>query len=205
MDGMQKMKSESGEEIFTMPSTLKEANHVDPLRELLVEELLDLLHAEGQLVQALPKMADAAHHPKLKEAFLKHLEQTGGHVERLKSAFEMLGEEPQPKPCKAMMGLVEEGKETIAGGEEKQEMVADLGLIAAAQRVEHYEIAGYGSARRLARQIGERDIATLLGHTLGEEESADFLLTELTKPLMQEASSENGSESKSARPRKQKA
>src|SRR6202011_4840973 len=111
-----------------MQDTLKESSHTNPLKELLVEELRDLLHAEGQLVQALPKMAEAAHHPRLKEAFLKHLKQTGGHVERLKNAFELLGEEAQPKACKAMMGLIEEGKETIKEGEEKQEIIADLSL-----------------------------------------------------------------------------
>ena len=96
-----------------MSVTLKtESNHINPLQELLVEELRDLLHAEGQLVAALPKMAEAAHHPKLQEAFLKHLQQTEGHIERLKTAFELLGEKAQPKPCKAMMGLVEEGQET---------------------------------------------------------------------------------------------
>ncbi len=158
------------------------------LRDLLVEELQDLLHAEGQLVAALPKMAAAAHHPKLKEAFEKHLQQTEGHVQRLKKAFESLGESAQPKPCKAMMGLIEEGQETIEEGTEKEELAADLSLITAAQKVEHYEISGYGTARSLARQIGERDVATLLSHTLGEEESTDYLLTELAKPLLQQAS-----------------
>ncbi len=179
---------------------------MNPLKELLVEELRDLLHAEGQLVAALPKMAQAAHHPKLKEAFMKHLKQTEGHVERLKEALELLGEKAQPKPCKAMIGLIEEGKETIEEGKEKTEIAADLGLIAAAQKVEHYEISGYGSARNLARQIGERDVVTLLAHTLGEEETADSGLTELSKPLMQQASSEEaGAESKTVRARKQKA
>src|ERR1700730_1992850 len=189
-----------------MSGTLNtESNHMNPLKELLVEELRDLLHAEGQLVAALPKMAEAAHHPKLKEAFLKHLQQTEGHVERLKAAFELLGEKAQPKPCKAMMGLVEEGQETIEEGEGKQEILADLGLIGAAKKVEDYEISGYGTARSLARQIGERDVATLLAYTLGDEESSDFLLTELSKPLMQQASSEEaGIESKTGRPRKQK-
>jgi Mn-containing catalase len=178
---------------------------MNPLKELLVEELQDLLHAEGQLVAALPKMAEAAHHPKLKEAFLKHFHQTEGHMERLKTAFDLLGEKAQPKPCKAMMGLVEEGQETIEEGEDKQEFAADLALIAAAQKVEHYEISGYGTARSLARQIGERDVATLLAHTLGQEESSDFLLTELAKPLLQQASSEEaGAESKTPRTRKQK-
>lgn len=170
------------------PST--ESNHVSPLKDLLIEELRDLLHAEGQLVAALPKMAEAAHHPKLKEAFLKHLRQTEGHVTRLKSAFELMGEKAQPRPCKAMVGLVEEGKETIEEGHDKEEFTADLGLIAAAQRVEHYEISGYGTARTLARQIGEREVAILLSHTLGEEESSDYLLTQLAKPIMQEASSD---------------
>lgn len=157
------------------------------LKELLIEELQDLLHAETQLTKALPEMASAAHHPKLKEAFEKHLAQTEGHVERLKEAFKLLGEKAQPKPCKAMMGLVEEGKETIEEGKNKQPLAADLALITAAQKVEHYEISGYGTLRILARQIGAVDVFTLLSHTLGEEESADFLLTDISKPLMQQA------------------
>jgi Mn-containing catalase len=161
------------------------------LRELLVEELQDLLHAEGQLVAALPKMAAAAHQPKLRECFEKHLLQTEGHVERLKQVFDLLGEKAQPKPCKAMKGLVEEGEETIAEGKQKEPLASDLALITAAQKVEHYEISGYGTARSLARQIGERDVATLLSHTLGEEESADYLLTEVAKPLIQQATLED--------------
>jgi ferritin-like metal-binding protein YciE len=157
------------------------------LKELLVEELQDLLHAESQLVGALPKMANAAHHPKLKEAFEKHLHQTETHVERLKHAFELLGEKAQPKPCKAMMGLVEEGSETIQEGADKEPLAADLALITAAQKVEHYEISGYGTVRSLARQIGEMEVAELLSHTLGEEETTDFLLTTLSKPLLQQA------------------
>ena len=166
---------------------------MEMLREVLVESLQDLLHAEMQLVQALPKMAEAASHPKLKEAFEKHLEQTEGHVERLKSAFEILGEKAEPKPCKGMLGLIEEGKEVISENEDKEELAADLCLIAAAQKVEHYEISGYGTARSLARQIGERDVATLLSHTLGEEESSDYLLTEVSKPILQDATLEDES------------
>jgi len=162
------------------------------LKELLVEQLQDLLHAEGQLTGALPKMAEAAHHPKLKEAFEKHFLQTEGHVERLRRVFEMLGEQPQTKPCKAMMGLIEEGKETIQEGTEKEPIAADLALIAAAQRVEHYEIACYGTVRGLARQLGEFDSARLLSHTLGEEESSDFLLTAIAAPLIQQAAIEDG-------------
>lgn len=161
------------------------------LKELLVEELQDLLHAESQLLAALPKMAKAAHNPKLREAFEKHLIQTEGQVERLQKVFSLLGEEAEPKPCKAMAGLVQEGQETIEEGEEKEELAADLALITAAQKVEHYEISGYGTVRALARQLGYFDVATLLSHTLGEEESADYLLTALAKPLMQQALAED--------------
>jgi Mn-containing catalase len=157
------------------------------VRELLVEELQDLLHAEGQLLNALPKMAKAAHNPKLREAFEKHLVQTEVQIDRLHKVFELLGADASPKPCRAMMGLVEEGQETIEEGSAKEELAADLALITAAQKVEHYEISGYGTVRALARQIGEYDAATLLSHTLGEEESTDFLLTEIAKPLLQEA------------------
>jgi len=157
------------------------------LKELLVEQLQDLLHAETQLTGALPKMVEAAHHHKLKEAFEKHLVQTEAHVERLQNAFGLLGEQAAPKPCKAMMGLIEEGKETIEEGRQKGPLAADLALIAAAQRVEHYEIAAYGTAKCLARQIGEVDCARLLSHTLGEEESTDFLLSAISDPLIQQA------------------
>ncbi len=161
------------------------------LKELLVEELQDLLHAELQLTKALPQMAEAAHNPKLKEGFQKHLIQTEQHVERLKMAFQHLGEKAEPKPCKAMMGLIEEGKETIKEGGAKEELAADLALITAAQKVEHYEISGYGTVRSLARLIEEKDVATLLDHTLGEEESTDFLLSTLAKPLLQQARMED--------------
>jgi Mn-containing catalase len=161
------------------------------LKELLVEELRDLLHAEMQLTKALPEMAAAAHNAKLKEAFQKHLEQTQKHVTRLEDAFELLGEDAQPKACKAMQGLIAEGNEIIEEGKEKEELAADLALVTAAQKVEHYEISGYGTVRTLARQINERVVATLLTHTLGEEESTDFLLTTLSKPLIQQASLED--------------
>jgi Mn-containing catalase len=174
--------------ILRLDTYRQKGEFMDNVRALLVENLQDLLHAETQLVQALPKMAEAAHHPKLKEAFEKHLTQTEGQVERLKKAFELLGEKAQPKPCKGMQGLIEEGEETIEENEELDEIAADLAVIGAAQKVEHYEISAYGTARALARQIGERDIATLLSHSLGEEESSDYLLTELSKPLLQDAS-----------------
>lgn len=106
---------------------------------------------------------------------------------QLPGDFELLDEKAQPKPCKGMMGLIEEGKETIEENEDKDALASDLALIGAAQKVEHYEISGYGTARYLARQIGEREVATLLSHTLGEEESSDFLLSEISKPLLQDA------------------
>jgi len=181
---------------------------VDQLRDLLVADLQDLLHAEMQLTQALPQMAEAANHPKLKEAFTKHVQQTEGHVERLKSAFELLGEKAQPKSCKGIKGLIEEGQETIEGNEKQGELAADLALIGAAQKVEHYEISGYGTARCLARQIRELEVATLLSRTLGEEESSDYLLTELAKPLLQEASLVDNSSERpvpAAKPRSKRA
>src|SRR3984885_8942691 len=159
------------------------------LKNLLSEQLADLLSAENQLVAALPKMAEAANEPKLKEAFDKHLQQTKGHVERLRTATQILGGPSESKTCKAMKGIIEEGQETIEEAEDKDELTADLALIAAAQRVEHYEITGYGNARCIARQIGEREVAQLLSQTLGEEEAADFLLTTITQPILQQATS----------------
>jgi Mn-containing catalase len=156
------------------------------IKELLTKELQDLLDAETQLTEALPKMAEAARHPKLKEAFQKHLIQTEGHVERLRTAFQILGEAAEGEPCKAMQGLIEEGEKIIEEGSDKAALASDLALIAAAQKVEHYEIASYGTARGLARQLGQRDCARLFSQTLGEEESADFLLTAIADPLVQQ-------------------
>ena len=164
------------------------------LDDLLVEEMQDLLHAEGQLVKALPKMAKAAHDPKLKQAFEKHLEETKGQVERLKQAFEVLGARAKAKPCKAMQGLVEEGQETITEGKEKDELAADLALVAAAQKVEHYEISGYGTLRTVAEKAGHTKVARLLAQTLAEEEKTDKLLTTLSAPLLDEASQDSGGE-----------
>jgi Mn-containing catalase len=158
------------------------------VQELLIDQLQDLLHAETQLMGALPKMAEAADHPKLRQAFEKHQLETENHLERLRNIFEILGANAEPKPCKAMMGLIEEGNETIEEGSEKTPMAADLALIAAAQRVEHYEISAYGTARSLARQLGQHDCAVLLSRTLGEEESTDFLLTAIADPIVQQLS-----------------
>jgi len=164
------------------------------LRELLIEELRDLLHAENQLVKALPKMAKAAKNSELKTAFQDHLEQTKGHVERLTQAFDMLGEKAKTKPCKGMAGLVQEGQEVITEGKQKEEAQADLALIAAAQKVEHYEMSAYGTARAIAEQMEHNDLVKLLTKTLEEEEKADELLTKLAKPLLAEAEQAGGEE-----------
>jgi Mn-containing catalase len=158
------------------------------LRELLVEELRDIYHAEGQLVKALPKMAKAAKSVQLRQAFQKHLAETEGHVERLQKAFDLLGEKQKGKPCKGMMGLVEEGRETIDEGKELEDVAADLALIGAAQRVEHYEMAAYGTARAMAERLGENKIVSLLSQTLAEEEKTDKTLTKIAEPLLEESS-----------------
>jgi Mn-containing catalase len=160
------------------------------LEEVLVEEMQDLLHAENQLVKALPKMARAAKSPKLRQAFEKHVEETKGHVERLKQAFELLGAKPKAKVCKGMQGLVQEGTEKITEGKNKEEVAADPALVAAAQKVEHYEISGYGTLRTMAQELGKDKVARLLAQTLAEEEETDKLLTELSPPLLEQASQE---------------
>jgi Mn-containing catalase len=159
----------------------------EALEELLVENLQDLLNAEGQLVKALPKMAAAANSEALQQAFEVHLEETKGHVERLKEVFGLLGVPAKGKVCKGMQGLIEEGQEVIDEGEGKDDASADLALIAAAQKVEHYEISGYGTARTLAGQAGLPGVAALLSRTLAEEEVSDNLLTQIARELMSEA------------------
>jgi Mn-containing catalase len=161
------------------------AGDPEMVEALLVEQLQDLLHAEGQLVKALPKMVDAAASESLKFAFGHHLDETTAHVARLKEAFTLLGEEAEAKPCKGMAGLIEEGQEVIEeGSEEGGEIAADLALIAAAQKVEHYEISAYGTARTLAGQAGLPNVAALLAKTLAEEETADNMLTQIARELM---------------------
>ena len=156
----------------------------DLVQELLIEQLRDLLHAEGQLIKALPKMIEGANAPVLTFAFQKHLSETEDQVGRLKEAFSLLGAEPKPKPCKGMAGLLAEGDEVIEDGEDKDDVAADLALIAAAQKVEHYEISAYGTARTMAGQIGQPSVAELLSKSLAEEEVADSLLTQIARELM---------------------
>jgi ferritin-like metal-binding protein YciE len=151
----------------------------DSLKKLYIDELKDLYSAEMQLVKALPKMAKKASAPELKQAFQNHLEETKGHVERLEEIFEELEEKPTGKTCKGMKGLIEEGEEVI--DEDGEEAVLDAALIAAAQRVEHYEIAGYGVARTFATHLGEDDAAVLLQQTLDEEGEADKKLTSIAE------------------------
>ena len=160
------------------------------LQELLIDEMKDMIHAESQAVKAYPKMMRAAKNPKLKQALEKHLEETKNQVERLKQAFQMLGSKAQAKTCRAMMGLIEEGEETIEEGKSKDPIAADLALIAVAQKVEHYEISGYGTVRSIARLARENEVAQLMQMTLGEEEATDFLLTEIAKPMLQESATE---------------
>jgi ferritin-like metal-binding protein YciE len=137
------------------------------LRDLYIDELKDLYNAENQLVKALPKLARAAASDELRQGFQEHLEQTKGHVKRLQQIFQMLDENPKGKKCKGMEGLIEEGSEVTE--EDYEGSLLDAALIGAAQRVEHYEIAAYGTARSFAELLGENDQVSLLEETLQEE------------------------------------
>jgi ferritin-like metal-binding protein YciE len=152
---------------------------LDTLKDLYVEELKDLYSAERQIVKALPKMIKAAKHPELKAAFKTHLQQTGEHARRIEEICNELGVSPRGKKCVGMEGLIEEGSELIK--EKPDDDVLDAGLIAAAQHVEHYEIAGYGTVRTYARQLGYESQAQLLQQTLDEEGETDHLLTDLAE------------------------
>jgi len=155
---------------------------LDTLQKLYTDELRDLYNAENQLLKALPKMAKAASSEELKEAFEKHLEQTKGHVERLEQVFEELGEKPKGKTCRAMKGLIEEGSEILE--EDGEESVLDAGIIVAAQKVEHYEIAGYGSVRTFAHLLGKDKSAELLQTTLDEESETNEILNKLAESVV---------------------
>ena len=161
------------------------------LEDLLHHELKDLYSAETQLVKALPKMAKAATHEELKAGFEEHLEQTKGHVDRLEKIAEILDIKLGGHTCKAMKGLIEEGSEMIE--EDAEDAVRDAGLIGAAQRVEHYEIAGYGTARCLAETLGHNDVAKILEETLEEEKETDQKLTDLAESAINAEASESPS------------
>lgn len=174
----------------------------DSLRQLYVSELKDLYNAETQLVKALPKMAKASTNAELRQGFEEHLRQTSEHVSRLEQIFEMLGEKPTGKKCRGMEGLVKEGGETLR--ENYQDAVMDAAIIGAAQRVEHYEIAGYGTVRVFAKLLGENDHVSLIEQTLQEEKQTDERLTQLAGRINDQArgsseSSESGQMSKQAK------
>jgi Mn-containing catalase len=185
-------------EFMTSPALLPEGGDLDGsiktesapsvasegISELLIDELRDILHAEKQLIKALPKMAKAARFDRLRELFEQHLVETEEQVERLNECFSLLGETARAKTCKGMMGLVEEGQEVMAEGEEKEDAPADLALIGAAQRVEHYEISGYTTAKNLAQQLRQGAVVALLSKSLAEEENADQLLNQVARTLL---------------------
>jgi ferritin-like metal-binding protein YciE len=150
---------------------------LDSLETLFLHEIKDLLSAEKQLVKALPKMAKGAANECLRDAFEEHLEQTKGHVERLEQIFASLDKTPRAEHCKAMEGLIEEGADLLK--EEGADQVKDAALIGAAQRVEHYEIAAYGTARTLAELLGHQKAVDMLQQTLNEEKETDEKLTQL--------------------------
>ena len=155
------------------------------LEDAFVEELRDVLSAEKQLVAALPKMAKAATNPKLKEAFTNHLEETKVQVERLEKVFEVLGKTARSKKCAAMEGILEEGKEILEMDADPE--VLDAMMIGAAQKVEHYEIATYGTLCTWAEVIGQNEALGLLKETMAEEENADKLLTQISETVNQQA------------------
>jgi len=157
----------------------------ESLRELYINELKDLYNAETQIVKALPKMAKASSDSELREAFEEHLRQTSEQVSRLEQIFETLEEKPTGKKCQGMEGLVKEAGATMR--EEYEDSVMDAALIAAAQRVEHYEIAGYGTVREFARLLGEQQHVSLLEETLEEEKQADQKLTQLANEINSKA------------------
>jgi ferritin-like metal-binding protein YciE len=152
------------------------------LQTLYTSELRDLYNAEHQLLKALPKMAKAASSAELRTAFENHLGQTKTHVERLEQVFKHLGEKPKGKTCHAMKGLIEEGSEILE--EDGDESIRDAGIIVAAQKVEHYEIAGYGSVRAFAELLGQDKAAELLQATLDEESEANELLNQLAESVV---------------------
>ncbi len=155
---------------------------LETLSDLYLEQLRDLYSAETQIIEALPKMEDAASHPELKQAFREHLEVTKRQRDRLDQIFEDLGKSPKGVTCKAMEGLVVEAQELLKQGGERD--VIDAGLITSAQRIEHYEIAGYGTVATYAEMLGRRDDHRLLGETLSEEKMADDMLNRIAKSVV---------------------
>lgn len=164
--------------------TINEKDH-EKLTELFVDGLKDIYWAEKHLAKALPKMAKAATSEELKSAFEAHTTETEGHASRLEEIFGIIGEKAQAKKCAAMEGLLKEGDEIIESTD-KGTMVRDCGLIMAAQKVEHYEIASYGTLRNIARTLGHEDVADILQTTLNEEGETDHKLTDLAETYVNE-------------------
>jgi ferritin-like metal-binding protein YciE len=158
---------------------------IDSLRKLYVEDLKDIYSAEKQILQALPRMAKKTKNPELRKGFEMHLEQTRIQLERLDRIFEMLGKSSRGKKCKGMEGLIEEGKEMMQ--EDMEPEVLDAALIAAAQKVEHYEIAAYGTVRTYANLLGEKEHVRILQETLNEEGEMDKQLTRVAEAINVEA------------------
>jgi ferritin-like metal-binding protein YciE len=167
-------------------------NHMKDLRELFIDELADVYSAEQQLVKALPKMAKAATSDELREGFEQHLEQTQEHVSRVEQVFEIFGEKAKPKKCEAMAGLIKEAQEAL--GEDAEGAVMDALLIACAQKVEHYEIASYGTLRAWAEVLDESEAVSLLEETESEEKETDDKLTTLSETINQQANQGAGAE-----------
>jgi ferritin-like metal-binding protein YciE len=161
---------------------------VGTLEELLVDELKDLYSAEKQIIRALPKIIKAVSTPELQEGLANHLEETKGQVTRLEKIGELLGKKMSGKTCAGMKGVLEEGSEILEDTEKG--LVRDAALISACQRVEHYEMAGYGSAREFARLLGQKEVAALLDETLAEEKNADKTLTGASKQVNAQAKRE---------------
>jgi ferritin-like metal-binding protein YciE len=161
---------------------------VGTLEELLVDELKDLYSAEKQIIRALPKIIKAVSTPELQEGLTSHLEETKGQVSRLERIGELLGKKMSGKTCAGMKGVLEEGSEVLEDTEKG--LVRDAALISACQRVEHYEMAGYGSAREFAKLLGQREVAELLDETLAEEKNADRTLTAASKQVNTHAKQE---------------
>lgn len=164
---------------------LFQSDKLEGLQDLYVEELRDLYSAETQIVDALPKMVDAATRPELKQAFELHLQQTKEQVQRLEQIFQKLGKDPAGKTCVGMKGILQEGSEIIK--QNADEAVRDAGLITAAQRVEHYEMAGYGAVRNWANLLGRSDESDILQTTLDEEGDTNKKLTQLAESVVNRA------------------
>jgi len=185
---IQSMKSEdNGGEAVPIHAESAELTETGPIQALLIDQLRDILHAEKQLMKALPKMANAARSGQLQRLFQQHLQETEDQVSRLEECLSLLGTTARAKPCKGMIGIIEEGEEVIAASKKKDDAAADLALIGAAQRVEHYEISGYTTARNLAQQLKHSAVVQYLTMSLGEEENADQLLNQVARPLMSAA------------------